>query len=157
MTAQQPLHSSPEEAGRLAQAFFQQGLSCYDSLLRAIAEAYHSRLSEAVSSALSAAVGAFIPPNTCGAKAGAVMVLDTLISHSNRGATDAAAYRPVVDLAEEIEQNYRSLVCRELGSAAARYAFVDSYATPARQKNCQEMVAFCAQLCAKYVETQLAV
>ena len=92
--------------------------------------------------------------NTCGAITGAILALSALKGRNpfeketpkERIQQLQEVYIPFKEMVQEIEQQYGTLICRELSAPHG------DFAGKARKQNCKQMISYCAGLVVKYAE-----
>lgn len=142
-----------EQQGR---EYFRQGLNCTECVLRTFMDMHETDLPDAVLKLASGfGLGMGNTRNTCGAIVGAVMVLgaakgkDPFQIETPAERIDLLkeeVYPPVASLIQEIEQEYGTLICKEL---SAPHGDFDGRT---RKKSCQQFIGYCCRLAEKYAE-----
>jgi C_GCAxxG_C_C family probable redox protein len=145
-----------EKTEQAAKEHFRHGLNCAECVVQGFLDTHDTGMPQEVL-ALTTGFGGGIgrTKNLCGAISGAVMALGLVKGRRNPLAKETAAerigelgeiYPFYTEMVQELEAHYGTLICRELCAPHGEFE------GKARRKNCQEMVAFCAALAAKYAE-----
>lgn len=147
-----------DEADRRGREYFRQGLNCTECVLRTFMDMHETGLPDtALKLASGFGLGMGDTKNTCGAIIGAVMALSAAKGRDPLQAETPAerisqlkegVYPPVGDLIRQIEQDYGTLICREL---SAPHGDFDGRA---RKKSCQQFIGYCCGLAEKYAGTE---
>ena len=140
-----------EQKGR---EYFRQGLNCTECVLRTFMDMHQTDLPDAALKLASGFdLGMGNTHNTCGAVVGAVMALGAgrgqdpfqIDTPAERIAqVKENVYPPVAGLVQEVQQEYGTLICREL---SAPHGDFDGRA---RKKSCQQFIGYCCRLAEKY-------
>lgn len=142
------------EAETIAKEYFKQGLNCAECVCRTILELNQTELPPEVI-ALSSGFGGGMghTKNTCGAITGAVLALGASKGRKDPLSKETPAerakelkevYLPFGNMVREIEEEYGTLICKELSDPHGDFAGKE------RKKNCQQIIGRCAALAQKY-------
>jgi C_GCAxxG_C_C family probable redox protein len=145
-----------EKTEQAAKEHFRHGLNCAECVVQGFLDTHDTGMPQEVL-ALTTGFGGGIgrTHNLCGAISGAVMALGLVKGRRNPQEKETPAerirelgeiYPFYADMVREIEDNFGTLICRELCAPHG------DFEGKARRKNCQEMVGYCAALAAKYAE-----
>lgn len=146
-----------EETKAQAKAYFREGLNCAECVFLAFLDTHETNLPrEVVGLASGFGAGIGQTRNMCGAVSGALLALGTQEGRSNPFEKESPkerllqlrgeVYPQFAGLLNEVKEQYGTIVCAEL---TAKHPNYDS---PERKKSCAEMVAYCAELCARHAE-----
>ncbi len=149
---EQKINAAQSAAGE----YFKQGLNCAECVLQSFLDMHNVDLPKEII-ALSSGFGGGMghTKNTCGAITGAVMALSALKGRKDPLAKETTKeriqeiqqiYGPFGDMIREIEQQYGTLICKELSAPHGDFAGKE------RKKNCKQIISYCAGLAAKYAE-----
>lgn len=146
-----------EQAEQAARNNFKQGLNCSECVLAAFWDVYGIDLPrEAMTLCTGFGGGMGHTMNNCGAVAGAVMALSSVVGRRDPLAKADMAeriaelqqdiYPKVAELIKDLEQEQGTLICREL------CAPFGDFASKERKKNCQQFIGRAAALAVKHAE-----
>ena len=135
-----------EQAEQAARGYFKQGLNCSECVLAAFFDVHGTTLPR---EAITLCTG-FGGGNLCGAVAGAVMALSTVVGREDPFAKASMdericelqedIYPKVAALIKDIEAEYGTLICRELCDPFGDFECKE------RKKNCMKLIGRCAAL-----------
>jgi len=152
------LEERMDEAEQRGRDYFRQGLNCTECVLRTFMDMHDSELPAAVLKIASGfGNGMGNTKNTCGAIVGSVMALSAAkgkdpfqietpaerIAHKRD-----EVYPPVSSLIHEVEEQYGTLICKEL---SAPHGDFDG---KTRKKSCQQFIGYCCRLVEKYANEE---
>lgn len=153
------LEEKMDAAEQRGRDYFRQGLNCTECVLRTFMDLHQTELPDSVLKLASGfGLGMGNTRNTCGAVVGAVMVLGAargtdplqIEAPADRIAqVREQVYPPVAALIQEIQQEYGTLICREL---SAPHGDFDGRT---RKKSCQQFIGYCCRLAEKYAAENL--
>lgn len=140
-----------EQAEQAARGYFKQGLNCSECVLAAFFDVHGTTLPrEAITLCTGFGGGMGHTQNNCGAVAGAVMALSTVVGREDPFAKETMdericelqedIYPKVAALIKDIEKEYGSLICRELCDPFGDFDCKE------RKKNCMKLIGRCAAL-----------
>lgn len=146
-----------EQTEQAARNNFKLGLNCSECVLAAFWDVYGIDLPrEAMTLCTGFGGGMGHTQNNCGAVAGAVMALSTVVGRRDPLAKESMAeriaelqqdiYPKVAALVEDLEREQGTLICREL---CQPFGDFDS---KERKKNCQQFIGRSAALAVKHAE-----
>ena len=144
-----------EKAETVAGEYFKQGLNCAECVFQSCLDMQNINLpKEVISLASGFGGGMGQTRNTCGAITGAILALSALKGRNNfeketpkeRIQQIQQVYIPFKEMVQEIEQQYGTLICKELSAPHGDFAGKE------RKKNCKQIISYCAGLVAKYAE-----
>lgn len=152
MTKEEKITAAETAAGQ----YFKEGMNCAECVLQSFLDTHNVDLPKEII-ALSSGFGGGMghTKNTCGAITGAVLALSCLKGRKNPLAKETTKeriqeiqqiYVPFGDMIHEIEQQYGTLICKELSAPHG------DFAGKQRKKNCKQIISYCAGLAAKYAE-----
>ena len=149
------LEERMKKAGEMAAAYHDEGLNCAECVAKTFFDLHETGLPpETIRLATGFGGGIGRSGNICGAISGAVMSLGTIYGretpmagkdYAERRAELPARYAPFRELANEIQETYGTLICRELTAPLAEIA-----AGAPNKKDCARIIAYCAALTEKY-------
>lgn len=140
-----------EQAEQAARGYFKQGLNCSECVLAAFFDVHGTTLPrEAITLCTGFGGGMGHTQNNCGAVAGAVMALSTVVGREDPFAKASMdericelqedIYPKVAALIKNIEAEYGTLICRELCEPFGDFECRE------RKKNCMKLIGRCAAL-----------
>lgn len=149
--------SLAEETKAQAKAYFREGLNCAECVFLAFLDTHETNLPrEVVGLASGFGGGIGHTKHMCGAISGALLALGTQKGRPNPFEKESPKERALqlreevyprfAALLNEVKEQYGTILCAEL---TAKHPDFDA---PARKKSCAEMVAYCAELCARHAE-----
>lgn len=149
--------SLSEQAEETARNYFKQGLNCSECVLAAFWDVYGIDLpKEAMTLCTGFGGGMGHTQNSCGAIAGAVMALSTVVGRKNPLAKPDMAeriaelqqdiYPKVASLVHDLEAEQGTLICRELCEP------FDDFDSKERKKNCMKLIGRSAALAVAHAE-----
>ena len=142
-------------AENAAGEYFKQGLNCAECVFQSCLDMQNLNLpKEVIALASGFGGGMGQTRNTCGAITGAILALSALKGRNpfeketpkERIQQLQEVYIPFKEMVQEIEQQYGTLICRELSAPHG------DFAGKARKQNCKQMISYCAGLVLKYAE-----
>lgn len=156
MSSLEKLEERMDEAERRGREYFRQGLNCTECVLRTWMDLHETGLPDgAVRLASGFGLGMGNTRNTCGAIVGAVMALgaargedplQTAAPAERIARLNEAVYPSVAALIREIEQDYGTLICKELSASHG------DFDGRVRKKSCQQFIGYCCRLAEKYAD-----
>ncbi len=143
-----------QDAETIAKNYFKQGLNCSECVFRTIMDLNETGLPpEVIRLASGFGAGMGKTKNTCGAITGAVLAVGATHGRANPMEKPTTAerakeiheiYGPFGDMIHEIEDNYGTLICKELSDPHGDFECKE------RKKSCMQIIGYCAALAEKY-------
>ena len=155
MEAEEKNLTMAEQAAENARNYFKQGLNCTECVMASFMDVHGSNGLPRDILCLATGFGGGMghTKNTCGAITGAVMAMSLALGRKNPMEKETMAdritelngiYAEVAPLVEELEQEYGTLICRELSNPHG------DFECKARKKSCMQMIGHCAELAVKH-------
>lgn len=144
-----------QQAEEVARGYFKQGLNCSECVLASFLEVHGSELPHEVMTLCTGFGGGMgHTQNNCGAVAGAVMALSTVVGRTDPLAKETmeervaelqqGVYPKVGALVQDMEALQGTLICRELCEPHG------GFDSKERKKNCMKLIGACAALAMKH-------